>query len=216
MEEVAIQNKKNKKEAKYNLQDYMSIGYVFLLILGVINQAIYYGFLGVNIFEYTSVLDVLLSPVAVISGHWIMPVAFLVLIPLMIGYFKLMHWYYKKISKKEKYQSGKKKEKIDKILNSFNKEYAFIPFILMMIICMFLGFGVGGGFKTKEKIQSLDYKYSHQLIFEDGEAKNVKIVGKNSLYVFYITKEENGVLISPIDGNIKTIKKLPKKKPEEN
>jgi len=100
----------------YSIQDYMSIGYLFLLVLGVANQAIFYGLLGVNIFEYTSVLDVLLSPLAVISSHWLMPVVLAVLIPLMIGYFKLLNWYYTKLSKKEKYQSGKKKEKIDKIL----------------------------------------------------------------------------------------------------
>ncbi|MCP4054944.1 hypothetical protein [Mesoflavibacter sp. CH_XMU1422-2] len=199
----------------YSIQDYMSIGYLFLLVLGVANQAIFYGLLGVNIFEYTSVLDVLLSPLAVISSHWLMPVVLAVLIPLMIGYFKLLNWYYTKLSKKEKYQSGKKKEKIDKILKSFNRKHAVIPFILLMLICMFLGFGLGGGFKRKEKLESQDYQYTHQIVYEDGEAKEVKILGKNSLYVFYATKDNNEVQISPVEGNIKTIKKLPSKDKEE-
>ena len=40
-----------------------------------------------------------------------------------------------------------KKQEICKILKSFNRKHAFIPFILLMLICMFLGFGLGGGFK---------------------------------------------------------------------
>ena len=199
----------------YSIQDYMSIGYLFLLVLGVANQAIFYGLLGVNIFEYTSVLDVLLSPLAVISSHWLMPVVLVVLIPLMIGYFKLLNWYYTKLSKKEKYQSGKKKEKLDKVLKSLNKKYAVIPFILIMLICMFLGFGLGGGYKSKEKLETQKYNYTHQIVYEDGETKEVRILGKNSLYVFYATKDNNEVQISPVEGNIKTIKKLPSKEKEK-
>jgi len=36
------------------------------------------------------------------------------------------------------------------------------------------------------------------------------MLGKSSLYVFYITKGKGEVYISPIDGNIKIIKKLKK------
>ncbi|MBB3122831.1 hypothetical protein FHS04_000319 [Mesoflavibacter sabulilitoris] len=214
METTKIETTK-QSVTKYSIQDYMSIGYLFLLVLGVANQAIFYGLLGVNIFEYTSVLDVLLSPLAVISSHWLMPVILAVLIPLMIGYFKLLQWYYVKLSRKEKYQSGKKKEKLDKVLKSLNKKYAVIPFILMMLICMFLGFGLGGGYKSKEKLETQKYNYTHQIVYEDGEAKDVKILGKNSLYVFYATQDNKDVQISPIEGNIKVIKKLPSKDKKE-
>ena len=43
-----------KDESKYGIQDYLSIGYVFLLVLGVLHETIYYKFLGVNILEYSS------------------------------------------------------------------------------------------------------------------------------------------------------------------
>jgi len=200
---------------KYSIQDYMSIGYLFLLVLGVANQAIFYGLLGVNIFEYTSVLDVLLSPLAVISSHWLMPVILIILIPIMVGYFKLLRWYHIKLSKKEKYQSGKKKEKLDKVLKSLNKKYAVVPFVLIMVISMFLGFGLGGGYKSKEKLETQKYNYTHQIVYEDGETKEVRILGKNSLYVFYATKDNNEVQISPVEGNIKNIIKLPSKETKE-
>ena len=35
------------------------------------------------------------------------------------------------------------------------------------------------------------------------------MLGKNSLYVFYVLKDDKEVIISPIEGNIKMIKKCP-------
>lgn len=203
------------KTSTYGIQDYMSIGYVFLLILGVFNQTIYYGILGINIFEYTSILDVLLSPVAVLSDSWIISVIFVVIIILMIGYFKLMKIFYVRLAKKEKYQTGKKKEQIDKILASFNKKYAIVPFLLLMLVSMYIGLGVGSGLKIKEIINGLDYNYSHQIVFDDGEKTDAKIIGKNSSYVFYVTKEETNINIVPIEGNIKLIKNIKSKNEEK-
>lgn len=196
---------------KYGMQDYMSIGYIFLLILGVLNQAIYYSILDINIFEYTDVLDVLLSPVAILSDSWIILTTVIVLTILMMGYFKLLKRYYSKLAKKEKYQTGKKREKIDKTLIIFNKKYAMIPFVLLMIISMYVGLGVGGGLKIKERINNFDYNYTHEIIFKDGESKTIKILGKNSSYVFFVTKEDTNINIVPIEGNIKLIRKLKKK-----
>ncbi|CAM1344518.1 hypothetical protein [Tenacibaculum amylolyticum] len=198
----------NVETNNYGIQDYMSMGYAFLLILGVINQTIYYGRLGVNIFEYTSVLDVLLSPVAVLSESWIILVTVIVLSILMVGYFKLMKIYYNKLAKKEKYQRGKKKEKLDKILEGFNRKNAVLPFMATMMVCMYIGLGVGSSGKIKDRINNFNYKYSHQITFEDGESKPIKIIGKNSSYVFYVTKEETNINIVPIEGNIKLIKKI--------
>lgn len=214
MEEVQ-EEKIDTKENNYGIQDYMSIGYIVLLILGVLNQTIYYGFLGINIFEYTSVLDVLLSPVAVLGSSWIIFATVIVFIILMLGYFKLMKIYYTKLAKKEKYQSGKKKEKLDKILAGFNKKYAEIPFIVFVVIFMYLGFGIGSGSKTKERVDTFDYKYSHQVTFKDGEEKAIKMIGKNSSYIFYVTKNDTNINIVPIDGNIKLIKKIKKEDQKE-
>lgn len=192
----------------YSMQDYMSMGYVFLLILGVLNQTIYYGLLGINIFEYTSVLDVLLSPIAVLSDSWIISITVVVLTVLMIGYFKLIKIYYNRLAKKEKYQRGKKKEQIDKIIKSFNKKYAVVPFIVIVVISMYVGLGVGSGQKIKKRINNFDYTYSHQITFEDGESIPIKMIGKNSSYIFYVTKEDTNINIVPIEGNIKLIKKI--------
>ncbi|WP_299681853.1 hypothetical protein [uncultured Tenacibaculum sp.] len=204
--EISNENKINS--SKYGVQDYMSIGYVFLLILGVINQTIFYGFLNINIFEYTSVLDVLLSPVAILTDRWIIFVTAVILLIVMVGYFELMKKFYARLAKKEKYQQGKKKEQIDKILSNLNRKYSIIPFLLFALACMYLGLGFGTGQKTKDRINNFDYTYSNEIVFDDGEKKKVKIIGKNSLYIFYVTKEDTHVNIAPIDGNIKLIKEI--------
>jgi len=58
------ENNLSSKNNNIAIQDYLSIGYVFMLILGIFHETIYYKFLGVNILEYSSVLDVLISPIS--------------------------------------------------------------------------------------------------------------------------------------------------------
>lgn len=199
-----------KQESQLGIQDYLSIGYVFLLILGVLHQTIYYKFLGVNIFEYSTILDVLISPVSVITGDLKLLIGLSLCVVLAIIYAKLLPKYYNWLSKKEKYQSGKKKAKLDKALNTFksgSKQLVFVM-IALYIIGAFIGFGVGRGGKTKKLIESGDFKITHQITFNDGESHNIRMLGKNSVNIIYVKEEQTEVLISPIEGNIKTIKKI--------
>lgn len=201
-----------KKESEFGIQDYLSIGYVFLLILGVLHETIYYKFLGINILEYSSILDVLISPVSVIAGDLKLLLGIVICIILAVGYAKVLPKYYAWLSKKKKYQSGKKKEKLEKNLHAFktgSKQLVFVM-IALYIIGGFVGFGIGRGGKTKNKIENGEIKITHELTFEDGENLKVNMLGKNSLYVFYVKENKRDVLISPIDGNIKVIRKISK------
>jgi len=201
-----------KKDSELGIQDYLSIGYVFLLILGVLHQTIYYSFLGVNIFEYSSILDVLISPVSVIAGDLKLLVGIIICIVLAVGYAKLLPRYYTWLSKKKKYQTGKKKKKLDKALKMFKtgSKQLLVFMIALYIIGAFIGFGVGRGGKMKKRIENGDIKMTHQLIFNDGESHEVNLLGKNSLNAIYVIEGQKDVLVSPIEGNIKTIRKISK------
>ncbi len=192
------------------IQDSLSLGYVILLILGVIHETIYYKFLGVNILEYSSVLDVLISPVSVISGNLILGFAVIFCPLFALMYAKLLPKYYKWLAKKPKYQTGKNKDKLDKMSSQIDSKSFLIIMTIVFVFSMFIGLGIGRGSKIKDKITKSDITFSHVLIFEDGDTKEIKMLGKNSLYVFYVTKGNEEISISPIDGNIKTIKKLKK------
>ena len=62
----------------------------------------------------------------------------------------------------------------------------------------------------KKRIENGKIKITHQLTFESGENHNIKMLGKNSLYVFYVKENEKDILISPIEGTIKIIKIIKK------
>jgi predicted RND superfamily exporter protein len=173
-------------------------------------EVIYYKFLGVNILEYSSILDVLISPVAVIVGDLKLLIGIIICIVLAVGYAKALPKYYTWLSKKKRYQSGKKKEKLDKTLNSFktsSKQLVFVM-IALYIIGAFVGFGIGRGGKIKKRIENDEIKVTHQLTFNDGESQKINMLGKNSLNIIYVIEGQKEVLVSPIEGNIKTIRKI--------
>jgi len=115
---------KAKNQSNINIQDYLSIGYVILLILGVFHETIYYKFLGINILEYSSVLDVLISPISVISGDLFLGLVVILCVGLAIAYAKLIPIYYKRLAKKPKYQSGKKKKNLINIILRSNQNHS--------------------------------------------------------------------------------------------
>lgn len=67
-------------ENNLRVQDLLSLGYVYLLILGLARDTIYYGFLDVNILSYSSIGDILISPLAYLTRHPVQIVVFLVLV----------------------------------------------------------------------------------------------------------------------------------------
>ena len=57
-----------------SLQDYLSLGYVYILILGLARDSIVYYFLDVNLMNYYTLMDVMLSPLAVLTE---IPISFI-------------------------------------------------------------------------------------------------------------------------------------------
>jgi hypothetical protein len=200
----------DKKQSKLEIQDYLSLGYVLLLILGVLHQTIYYKYLGVNILEYSSVLDVLLSPISVLTSDNKLLIGIVICLVLATVYAKFLPKYFIWLSKKKKYQSGKRKERNEKSIKAFKEDSGRLIVVMMMLFVIggFVGFGFGRGSRTQEKIKKGDIELTHQIIFDDKETIDVRMLGKNSLYVFYIRKNDKQVSIAPIDGNIKLIKKI--------
>ena len=101
MEDTLIQHKK-EKESRLGIQDSLSLGYVFLLVLGVLYQTIYFKYLGINILEYSSILDVLISPIAVLIGDLKLLIGVVICCLLAFAYGKFLPKYYDRLSKKKK------------------------------------------------------------------------------------------------------------------
>lgn len=200
----------DKTNKLLSLQDYLSLGYLFLLVLGVVHETIYYQFLDINILDYSSILDVLISPIAVILGNPILGLAVVMAVIIGYGYLKLIPIFYNWLATKKKYQEGKNKLKLEKGRAMLKHKNGPLILISFYVFAMFIGLGIGRGNKTIDKIQNDTIKLTHTILFKDGEELEIRMLGKNSLYVFYITKGQEEVSIAPIDGNIKLIKNLKK------
>ncbi len=190
---------KNKSEVESsnikinNLQDYVSVGYLTLLFLGIFRETVYYGILGINILNYSSLIDVLLSPIALLTEH-VIPIVIVIFAVALLTYI---------MNRKNK--SLKKKTIADWI-------YLSLPLFILVFFGVTVGNTVSKGFRTSKKIAVKRYEMDHQIMFTDNEIRDVKVIGQNSEYIFYITENNNQISISPIKSNIKRIEKIAKSK----
>ena len=181
-----------------NFQEILSLAYVLLIIVGVISESIFYGVLGVHYLEYTSILDALISPFSLITSDLRV---FLVIVVLMIFYYlymvKFLPWIFKKANKE------KSLEEIQ------NKKTLYFALILAFVI-LFPSMRIGMAISYKNRLEEKTFKYDHSLVFKDGDVLNVKKIGQNTSYIFYVQEDDNVVTVTPILDNIKQIKRIPK------
>jgi len=200
---------------KRTLQDYLSLGYLYLLILGIITNSVNYGLIGINYIAHSTVLDVLLSPIAIMTEVVALPAVFVIGAVLVFIITHFPKYYHQKNREKEWYQKKKNVAELDHKFENYKPERYTVLLIALIIFSGFSGFGgfgLGRGLKMKNMVESGTYKVDHELTFQDGERLEVGIIGKNSTYVFYVPSGEKKVVIAPISGNVKYISKLKRKK----
>ncbi len=191
------------------IQDFLSLGYLVLLALGIMKDVTYYGIIGINIMEYSSVLDVLLSPLVFLFEEALSPF----LVALMIGslYYFLKYepqiheklkdkTWYRKITNVEKREKREVKE------NDFI--YGLLFLSCLMIFGFFLGASLSDGYSAKNRLNTGQQKINRILKFQDGKEMRVESFGQNSSYIFYVAEGDKNIAIAPIGSNIKEIKIL--------
>jgi hypothetical protein len=176
------------------LQEYLSLGYIYLLILGLITESIFYKILGINILNYSSLSDILLSPISLITGNPILTVFLLAFFGLSFLYFRFfLH----------KFQKRKEGEPA-KTLSSGK----IMLISLLMLISPFIGVEIGRGTKLKSQIEAGTTKPDHLITFNDSKTKKVRIIGQNTVYIFFVPEKEKQVIICPIGNAVFSIQKL--------
>ncbi len=78
----------------------------------------------------------------------------------------------------------------------------------LALIGFFIGTGLGGGYKINKKLKSNEIEYNDRISFINGDVFNVEVLGKNSTYIFYLTKENKIVKVTPINGIVKHIEEV--------
>lgn len=189
-----------------SLQDYLSLGYLYLLVLGIIKDAIFYGYLGVNIINYASIQDILLSPIIHLTSNiksFLLIFVGIPLIAFVVGYLAKKYHNYNK--NKEWYKAKKNYETYEQIYGEKNNYGFMITLVLLTLFGAFIGAGLGGGQKIAKKLKAQELEINRQIVFTNDNVLPVNLLGHNSEYLFCATEKDTVVTIIPIQGNVKKI-----------
>ena len=190
------------------LLQFLPLGYLYLIILGILKQSLLYNQLGVNILNYSSVMDILLGPIADLTANISLIIAVIMIVTLTLA----LSFYVSKNTDKRITQKlvGLKTDDISTAKENQNKiKNRFLLAMAVFLLSFFLGFGWCSRAKIAKKIKSNQLEFLSILKFNTGEKQQIYLIGSNSLYYFYVTKENKNVKIAPITA-IKEIELQPK------
>ncbi|MBE8724800.1 hypothetical protein [Flavobacterium hungaricum] len=186
-----------------DIEKLLPLGYLYLVVLGILKESFHYYQLGINILNYSSIMDILISPIAYITSS---PIILITIIAMFV-----FHYYLPGILLKHKMNKFLQKMLELKSTDGFTIEQAqtyynevAVKTLAMTLLSFFIGTGIAGGYFTREKIEANTLKYEHTLVFNDEKSKKVNILGTNSMYYFYISKGQKNIEIAPI-GSIKNL-----------
>ena len=186
------------------IQKTLPFGYIFLVVLGIIKESIYYYQVGINILKYSNIMDVLISPIADLTSTPIILMGFTILILVLYVANLLISKNFNKEWLKKKIVSAKPLADItEEDVRAYFGKY-LISMFAFCLLCFFLGLGLGSGSKVASKISKNELKYNYEVTFGDGQTKEIYLIGSNSSNYFYVEKGNKNVKISPV-GSIKSI-----------
>ncbi|CAM4241091.1 hypothetical protein [Flavobacterium terrigena] len=186
------------------IQTLLPLGYLYLVILGIIKETAFFYQLDINILKYSSIMDVLISPIATLTSN---PIVFIIITIILISSFYLPDFLFKNDHKNWVRKIFElKKTKTDLGNDEIKNYYLFISikFLAVFLLSVYLGYGVGEGYTISNRIKDNKLKYEHKLNYATGESEIVSLLETNSLYYFYVEKGKQSVKIAPI-GGIKNI-----------
>jgi len=196
------------------IQRSLPFGYLFLVVMGILKESVFYYQIGINILKYSTIMDILVSPIATLTSH---PVVLIAVIAVVVFSYAFPAYLSKQANKNKpwaikmsalKDHENMSKEKVEQHFTNM-----FIRFLAMMLLSFFIGIGYGEGMGLTKKIKENRLKFNYTLDYSDGSAEEIYLIGSNSMYYFYLAKGSKTVKITPI-GSIKSIELTKNKKIE--
>lgn len=193
------------------IQHLLPLGYIFLVVLGIIKESVAFYQIGINILKYSSIMDILISPLATLTLH---PLVLIFVISLFVFAFYLptilskhghKRWVKKAFSLKETQNELSDEETKNNYTN------LSIRLLAVMLLSFFLGFGLQNGRMNAQHIKNNTLEYNHRLNYNTGQSEDVAIIETNSLYYFYLSKANKSIKIAPVSG-IQSIELIKNKK----
>ncbi len=182
------------------IQHLLPLGYIFLVILGIIKESVAFYQIGINILKYSSIMDILISPLATLTLH---PLILIVIVLLFVLAFYLPTILLKYGHKRWVQKAFGLEETQNKISDeTIKNDYVNISirFLAMMLASFFLGFGIEKGRGTAQNIKNNTLVYKHKLYYHTGQSEDIHLIELNSLYYFYVSKTDKFIKIAPINS----------------
>lgn len=180
----------------------LTMGYLYLLVLGIANQSLFYGLLGVNFLAWSDVLDVLISPIALLTGHPGRLTVIVLLVALLYPYTK---WIRALAHKRRPVGGDERMQKEEAPLLN-----AWLVYSACVLVFGYIGFAAGGGLELRERLAEGDARVSHRVDFRDGRSFEVELVGKNTGFLFYFVPGDTELSIVPLADNVQRVQRLGK------
>ncbi|MDM1556896.1 hypothetical protein PYS58_21015 [Chryseobacterium indologenes] len=194
------------------IQRSLPFGYLFLVVMGILKESVFYYQIGINILKYSTIMDILISPIATLTSH---PVILIALVIIIVFSFAFPSYLSKQSNQNKKWAQKmaalKDHENMSKeaVENHFTN--MFVRFTAMMLLSFFVGIGWGEGMALTKRIKEKSLKYDYTLNYGDGNHEQIYLIGSNSMYYIYLIKGNNTIKIAPV-GSIKNIELTHNKK----
>jgi hypothetical protein len=185
-------------------QSLLPLGYLYLIVLGIMKESLRYYQLNINILKYSSLMDILISPIADLTSKPVILLAVLFLVSIALALQIILT----KNSQRKWVQKFLSQGKSEKILEKEEiRTIVFetsLVFLMVALASFFVGTGLSDGEKVVKKIRSNGLSYSHKISFDSDKQEDVYLIDSNSSYFFYVSKGNKNVKIAPV-GSIKNI-----------
>lgn len=189
-----------------DLEKLLPFGYLFLIVMGILKDSIQYYQLGINILKFSTIVDVLMSPLVYITSH---PVILITVFLLFVSHLYLPKFLSENKDKKTVQKMFDLKPDEGLTLEQKKSYYNQITIrtLAVILLSFFMGTGMASGYFTSQRIAKGKLDYNYKLNFNDEGSEEVNLVGTNSLYYFYVAKGQNHIKIAPI-GSVKNVELL--------
>ncbi|MFP3597497.1 hypothetical protein [Chryseobacterium sp. SIMBA_029] len=192
------------------IQGLLPLGYLYLIILGLLKESIFFYPLGIHILKFSSITDILISPISDITSNPIL----IILITFIFLAFFIYQAVLIKNSHKEWGKKILKSYRLNADVDKKELQKAMIPvfgvIVAFALLSLFVGLGIGQGKMVKNKLEKQSFKNNYVVTFNSGKTTEIYIIDNNSSYYFYAEKGSKTVKIVPT-GNISSLEVINQK-----
>ena len=185
-----------------NIKNLLPLGYIYLIILGILKESILYNQMGINILKYSSIMDILISPISDIATNPILMViiAIVIILSVMAQYYSTKETTKQRTLKILGIKDVDATTSNDKIKSLVQAH--LVKILAFGLLAFFLGIGWGAGSAVAKKIASGDIKYNNTLNLISGEEHPIYLIGSNTSYYFYVRENDQKIYITPVTSII--------------